>query len=257
MTMQTDDRRAQPGVVQFLDLYLLGLSNWRWSWRSAVIVDTLTPLVGMLALAVFGREFGPSTLAYVMTGNVVLALMFGNSRKVCAHFAQLRNMGGLDYYATLPISKIALIGAISTAFLTLSIPSVATTIIAGSVLLRVPLQPSLWLIVVVPACALPLAGIGAFIAFLVRDAETASAYNLLLTLVLTGLGPVVVPPDRVHPIFNTLSYLSPARYAASALRQALLGPVTPQLAVDLAVLMATTALVLALVVRRMDWRAAE
>ncbi len=250
-------RRPQPWLVQFLDLYRLGLSNWRWTWRAAIIIDTLTPLVGMLALALFGQAFGPTTLAYIMTGNVVLALMFGNSRKVCAHMSFLRSMGGLDYYATLPIRKTALIASISAAFFTLSLPSVLITIATGSLLLGVPLQPSPWLLIVIPACALPLAGIGAYIAVLVRDADTAGAYNLLFTLALTGLGPVIVPPDRVIPILNMLSYLSPARYAASALRGALLGPVTGQLAIDIAVLVAFTLVVTALVARRMDWRASE
>jgi ABC-2 type transport system permease protein len=50
-------------------------------------------------------------------------------------------------------------------------------------------------------------------------------------------------------------WASPATYAASALRQTLLGPVTPRLALDLAVLVVIAALLLALVSRKLQWRA--
>jgi ABC-2 type transport system permease protein len=51
-----------------------------------------------------------------------------------------------------------------------------------------------------------------------------------------------------------LGYLSPATYAASAFRQALLGPVTWRMALDLAVLRGAMALLYLLVGRTMDWR---
>ena len=254
MNLQKAERRLQPWPVQVFDLYLLGLSNWRWSWRSAIVVDTISPLIGMIVLAVFGRDFGPTSLAYVMTGNVVLSLMFGNSRKMCGHVTSLRMMGGLDYYATLPVSKTALIMGISAAFVTLSLPSVTLTILIGALILGVPLQISPLVLLVIPMCAAPLAGIGAYIAFSVRNPESAGAWELLFMLLLTGLGPIIIPPDRLNPMFNTLSYLSPARYAASALRATLLGPITGQLAIDMAILLSFTILILAFVVRRMDWR---
>lgn len=49
-------------------------------------------------------------------------------------------------------------------------------------------------------------------------------------------------------------YLSPATYAASAFRQALFGPVTWWMALDLAVFRGATALLYLLVGRTMDWR---
>ena len=66
--------------------------------------------------------------------------------------------------------------------------------------------------------------------------KKAGSLNLLVTLALTGLGPVIVPPDRLPAVLVLLGRLSPATYAASALRQVLLGPVTGQLPVDLAAL---------------------
>jgi len=47
---------------------------------------------------------------------------------------------------------------------------------------------------------------------------------------------------------------SPATYAASAFRQVLLGPLTPRLWLDLAVLALASVLIFWLVSLKMDWR---
>ena len=65
---------------------------------------------------------------------------------------------------------------------------------------------------------------------------------------------VVIPPDRLPGFMIVLGRFSPATYAASALRQTLLGPVTGQIAVDLAVLLVAGLIVFWLVVKRLDWR---
>jgi ABC-2 type transport system permease protein len=77
---------------------------------------------------------------------------------------------------------------------------------------------------------------------------------LTLTLGMAGLGPVVVPPDRLPRTLRVLGRLSPATYAASALRQVLLGPVTIQILIDLAVLTAMAVLLFGVVIKTMDWR---
>jgi ABC-2 type transport system permease protein len=241
--------------VQLLDLLLIELTNWRWSWRTTIVVDTIAPLLSMLALGVFARDRGAATLAYVLTGNVVVALMFGTMGKVHSHVGYLRYSGALAYFATLPIRRWALVVAIVAAFLLLALPSLLVTIFGGAWLLGVALSLHPLVLVVVPLCALPLAGIGALIAVSVREPGEGNALTLLLTLLLAGTGPVVIPPDRLPPFMLTLGWLSPATYAASALRQTLLGPVTPRLALDLAVLALIAAVLLAVVSRRLEWRA--
>ena len=77
---------------------------------------------------------------------------------------------------------------------------------------------------------------------------------MILTFIMTGLGPVVFPPDRLPEILLKLGWLSPATYAASALRQTLLGPITPRLALDLIVLLGLAFVALWIVSRKMDWR---
>ena len=61
-----------------------------------------------------------------------------------------------------------------------------------------------------------------------------------------------VPPNPV--LVQFLGRFSPATYAASALRQALVGPLTGRILLDLGVLAGFTAVVFWLVGHKMDWR---
>ena len=247
-------RNGQPFLVQLGDLLLIQLSNWRWSWRGTVITGMITPLVSILALGLFARDSGQVALAYILTGNVVMALTFENLNKVASNFAYMRFTGAFNYFATLPLARAALILASLGAFLLLSLPALLVTLGAGAWLLGVPLAPSPLLLLVVPLAAIPLAALGALIGSSIQRPEDAGNLSLLVTLAMLALGPVLVPPDRLPAPLLTLGLLSPATYAASALRQTLLGPVTARLALDLLVLGGLAVALLWLVGRKMDWR---
>jgi ABC-2 type transport system permease protein len=247
------ERRSQPAWTQFWDLVLIELTNWRWSWRGLLITGAVTPLLSVLALGLFARDSGPAALTYVLTGNVVLSLLFGIMNNVQSHVVFMRMNGGLDYFATLPIRRLTLVLAMVCAFLALSLPSLAATVGLGALILGLRLTPHPALLLVVPLCALSLAGIGAIIGATARTPENGGATSLLVTFVLAGLGPVVIPPDRLPPILLILGRLSPATYAASAFRQALLGPVTGQMWIDLAVLALVGAATLWYVERKLAW----
>ena len=248
------NHKPQPFAVQIWNLLLIELTNWRWSWRSMIVLGTIAPLLSMLGLSVFARDAGAEALTYVLTGNIVLALMFGIMNNVQSHLIFMRFMGSLDYFSTLPIRKSALILAIVLAFFLLALPAVLVTTLVGSWLLDVSLQPSIWLLIVIPICTLPLSGVGALIGILARTQAESGTISTLLTLIMLGLGPVIIPPDRLPDILQTLGKLSPATYAASALRQTLLGPVTTQLWLDLAVLLLVGLAMYWLVARKLDWR---
>ena len=246
--------RPASAWVQLTGLLFIELSNWRWSWRSMLITATLAPLLSILGLGIFARDSGPDALAYVLTGNLVVSLMFGVMRSLQSHVTFLRFRGTLDYFASLPVQRAYLVLAMVIAFLLISLPSMLITLWIGAVVLDVPVRLHPLVVVIVPLAALPLAGIGAMVGASVRTPEEGGAINLVLTLLLTGLGPVVIPPDRLPVWMLSLGWLSPATYAASALRQVLIGPVTERLAVDLVVLAGFSLLAFWLVSRKLDWR---
>jgi len=248
-------RRTQSFPVQLWDLTLIQLANWRWSWRGMLLTSVIAPLLSTAALGTFAARDDPDTLAYILTGNVVFALLFGTFDKVATHFAYMRMVGRLDFFATLPVYRAALILATVTAFLVLALPAVAVTLLAGQAMLGLTLAPSPWLLVAVPLIGVSLCGLGALVGILVRSPEEVGSLSSLITFVLLGFGPVIIPPDRLPDIIETLSVLSPATYAASALRQTVLDmPDRIPLAVDLLVLAGFLAASLWVVGRRMDWR---
>jgi ABC-2 type transport system permease protein len=214
----------------------------------------LAPLFSILTLGIFGRDSGPNALHYILTGNVVMTLMFGIMSNVQSHFNFMRTMGGLDFFATLPISKYALILAIVVGFLLLSLPAVIMTAGVGAFILKIPLSVSPLILLVIPVCAVPLAGIGAIIGIRGQNFQESGAINLVVTLILTSLGPVIIPPDKLPDWMMTVGRFSPATYAASALRQTLLGPMTAVLLTDLLALTIFGLISFWLVGRFLDWR---
>ncbi len=247
-------RRAQPLLTQLLDLTLIQLANWRWSWRGLMLTSLIAPLLSTAAFSVFVRE-GADVLAYILTGNMVMSLLFGTFDRVSTHFAYMRLVGRLDFFATLPIYRAALILATVSAFLVLSLPAVLLTLLMGALLLDLSLTLSPWIVVVLPLIGTALCGLGALIGVAVRSPEEVGNLSTLLTFVLVGFGPVIIPLDRLPPLIQTLSYLSPATYAASALRQTVLEmPDRIPLAVDMLVLAGLLIGSLWLVGQRMDWR---
>jgi ABC-2 type transport system permease protein len=230
------------------------LSNWRWSWRGLVTTGIVAPVFFILALGLFARDSGPQALAYILSGNVVLALMFENLGKMTSRFAFMRRTGTLDFYATLPIQRHLLVLATTLSFLILSSPAILVTVAFGSHFLHIPLLLHPLFLVVVPLAAMPLAGIGALIGAGMRTPEEALAASRVLTIAMLAVGPVLIPPDRLPGALLALGHLSPATYAASALRQVLLGPVTSQLVLDTAVLAGCSIVTFWLVGRTMNWR---
>ena len=245
----------QPSLwAQLRVLFQIELTNWRWAWQGLLITGMVTPILSMVAFGVFARDSGSRTLEYILVGNIVLSLLFGNLNNVQGHMIYLRIMGTLDYFATLPIRRYVLIVAMVLSFLVISLPALVVTIFVGSYLLGVPVSIHPLILLVIPLCAVSLSGIGALIAVNSRTPESGASVSFLVTAILMSIGPVVVPPDRLAQPLLVLGWLSPATYAASALRQTLLGPLTWQFGIDIAVLAGFAIITLALVGLKMDWR---
>jgi ABC-2 type transport system permease protein len=248
-------KRKLPSLpVQLLDLFLMELTNWRWSWRTTALTSAITPMLSTIALGSFAQDSGQETLGYILTGNLVMALMFGNQDNMASRFAYMRFAGTLEYYATLPINRVVLIIACVLAFFLLSLPSLLVNIIFGVFFLKIPLIVHPMILLVIPLCVLPMAGLGALIGVNARTPQESNSFSLLLTMGMLFIGPVLIPANRLPTFLLSVGKLSPATYAASALRQSLLSPLTGQILIDLAALLGFTLLTFWFVGRKLDWR---
>ena len=247
--------RTRPAVLtQIVDLFLIELSSYRWAWQSMIVTGILGPVFFIVALGFFARGQGPEALGYILTGNLMLSLMFEIFNRVAAHFGFIRFAGMLDYFATLPIQRANLLLAVVLAFLVLALPALVVTLGFGALFLQIPLHIHPLFLLAVPIIALPMSGLGAFIGVSVPNPEQTGTISTLFTLVMLGLGSVLIPPEQLPPVLLTLGWFSPATYAASALRQTLLGPVTGRIILDFAVLLTLSLVSLWLVNHKMDWR---
>jgi ABC-2 type transport system permease protein len=248
-------RLARPQRLgpQLADLALVQLSNWRWAWPQLVIAGLITPCASMIALGAFAK---PEDRGQIFIGSLVLALLFQTLNQVAANFAFMKTNGTLDFFATQPIRRTLVPIATVAAFLVLSLPALVVTIIVGAVLLDLSISPSPLLLLVVPLATIPAAGIGALIGSLTSTIEESAAISLVVTFVMTGLGPVMIPAAKLPAAVEFVGHANPATYVASALSRTLRdGPgVDWGLTGDLLALAGFAAVTMTLVVLKMPWR---
>jgi ABC-2 type transport system permease protein len=240
----------------FLDLYLMQLANYRWTWRWQLIGGLVAPLSFMFMIrSLLGADGAtPGAGAAVLAGNLVLSAVFTAMGNTANRFAWLKETEGLDYYATLPIGRGAMVVSVVLAFVTLALPSMVATVLLGRVLFALPLAPHPLALVVLVLTALSLAALGATIGILAPDVETQGVISNLALFLLVFLSPVLVPAERLPALLQVTSRVLPVSYAVGALRSLLVGTVDGAVLRDLAVLAAFAAAALALATRRLDWR---
>ena len=139
-------------------------------------------------------------------------------------------------------------------FFLLSLPALLGILGFGILFLKLSVTPNPMILLVIPLCVPPLAGLGAFIGTNARTPEESGSISLLVTMLMLFIGPVIIPESRLPDILIYIGRLSPAPYAASALRQTLLEPMTGQVVVDLTALVGFSLLTFWLVGSKLDWR---
>lgn len=240
--------------AQLLELCHKELLNWRWGWRPLVLTGIIVPVIFMTLLGnVASPQADTDRLAHILCGNLIIALMFTNMRRMASRFAWMRDMGTLDYYATLPVQRWLIVVAVLAAFFLLSLPAHVVTLVYGVIFLQVALQRHPLFFVVLPLTALALAGLGAYIGVAARTSEEAQTYSQACLFLCMALGAVLMPQGSLPGGLRLAGWFNPATYGASALRQTLLGPITWQLGLDLVLLAGVSALFLSLVHRKMAW----
>jgi ABC-2 type transport system permease protein len=245
------NRKPLPLLPQLFDLLWMELSNWRWSWQVMALTATISPVLSIIALGSFAPRDDVESLNAILCGSLVMSLMFSNLGNVSSRFAYMRFSGALDYYTTLPIRRSLLVIAVVSAFFVLSLPSLLVTIVFGTWFLNLPFVLHPLILFVVPLCVLPLAGIGAAIGASSSNPEVAGGLTLLVTMLALFVGPVLLPVSRLPEIVQLIGSLSPATYAASALKQTLLEPLTPQIMIDFAALISFSLLSFSFVSRQL------
>ena len=228
-------------TTKFFVLLRMQMARLRTSWRPYLIVSSAMPLgIAVLMRAIMEpsqvEEFGHQIVA----GSAVLAIAMTALVMLAQRVASLRENGGLDYYATLPVSRPALIATILLSFAVFALPGTLIVLTLGSALFELSLA-ALWAAVPVWVLgSLALAGLGVAIGFAAPDEQLAGMYSNLMMMAVLFLG--ILPADRLPGWLSPLRVVLPSTYAVNALRPGLEGTVTADQGWNLLVLAAFGAL---------------
>ncbi|HEX6989370.1 MAG TPA: ABC transporter permease, partial [Bacillota bacterium] len=241
------------GLAVWWYVFLLRLATLREFWYWQVLGWLLFPL-GILYFFKMAAGGDPEGAAYLIGGNVVFGLVISTVQFVSSDLAWARQRNDLDFFATLPVSRLQLVLAFVAVSALSSIPGAIINLqVAGWVLH----QPVAWqpvLLLLVTLSVLSMAGVGVMIGVTARNGTHANIINNIVLVGVTFLSPVFVPLERLPEILQYTAMVLPTTYAAHGMRAAALGGDGSGLWVDLAVLAGWAAVSLWLAVTRLEWR---
>ena len=228
-------------ATKFEVLMRMQMSRLRTSWRPYLIVSSAMPLgIAVLMRAVMEPEQVAEFGQQIVAGSAVLAIAMTAVVMLAQRVSALKENGGLDYYATLPVSRPALIATILLSFAVFALPGTIVVLTLGSALFDLSLA-ALWAAIPVWVLgSLALAGLGVAIGFAAPDEQLAGMYSNLLMMSVLFLG--ILPPDRLPGWLSPVRIVLPSTYAVNALRPGLEGNMTAAQGWDLLILAAFGAL---------------
>jgi ABC-2 type transport system permease protein len=234
-------------------IQLLELRTWG---PITLIFTTLFPIAMILGFGVIGGGVAASGFIYVVTGAAVVSLVTIGITGTAQDLGEMQRNGDFQYYASLPISKAALLGAIITVRVLSVLPGLALTLVIGAARYGTPSDVNVGTLVLLPLTALALAGVGAAIGLLIRDFRVVATLSQLSLIVVMFASPVLIPLDALPAALQWASYALPPTYAADGLRHSLSADLDARFMLDTAVLTACATASLAAAGRWMSWRAA-
>lgn len=229
---------AQPGTAAGGKLrVLLGmqLARLRTAWRPYLIVSSAMPLgIALLMRAVMQPSQVSRYGTQIVAGSAVLAIAMTAIVMLAQRMASLKESGTMDYYATLPVARGAVVGAVLLSFAVFALPGTIIVVSLGALMFHLSLG-ALW--AVVPVWALgsfALAGLGLLIGFAAPDEQLAGMYSNLAMMAVLFLG--ILPATSIPAWLGPLKAVLPSTYAVNALKPGLHGHLASGQAWDLLVL---------------------
>lgn len=238
------------GPLAFWLLLVSEMFRLRLEWFWYLVQMSFQPLA-FLAFVYFLWD-DPRAAQFAVTGSLIVTMSTSAMLSLGQHVGWMKDTNAYEHYAALPVSKTVFLAALATRGVLLSLPSLITVTIIGYVALGIRFTGLALLILILGAYA--MSGLGAFIGFWSRDAQTSSLATQVLATVIIFLAPVYVPLERLPLLLRLSASVIPTTYVAHGLRLAVAGSSVQEIWVDLAVLAALAAVSLVLVPLRVPWR---
>jgi ABC-2 type transport system permease protein len=219
-----------------------------------VLISTVISPLSLLAVVTFvtnGALFGTA-----IEGGLIM-IFFSSGIALQSDLSHLKNDFKLqDMVVSSPTSARLYMGGMALAEIVYSIPGIVILIVLAGIYLH----PSLLQIAILSIVLLLMFAISVALGFMLstfsNDVVQSYAFSRLLSLLFATLPPVYYPITYIPAPFNYLAYLSPTTYAAEIMHSATgyLKISSILLIFDWAVLIAVSAVILYIAVKKTRWK---
>jgi ABC-2 type transport system permease protein len=201
-----------------------------------IIAQFFTGIGTVIGLGYLMPDIDSQTAMFLVTGGPTLSLITLGLVLVPQMVAQAKSGGMLDYMRSFPVPRMAYMAADLTIWLLSTLPGVILALVVGSLRYNFELQFSPLAIPAFTLVVLMATSVGYAIALLAPKAELVSVLTNLIIFSLFLFSPVNFPAERLPNWLETIHSFLPVKYAADAVRGALVPGYTDGMGLALAVL---------------------
>lgn len=201
-----------------------------------IIAQFFTGIGTVIGLGYLMPGIDSHTAMFLVTGGPTLSLITLGLVMVPQMVAQAKSGGMLDYMLSFPIPRMAYLAADLTIWLLSTLPGVILALVVGSLRYDFELRFSLLIVPAFTLVVLMATSVGYAIALLSPKAELVNVLTNLIIFSLFLFSPINFPVERLPGWLATIHRFLPVKYAADAVRGALVPGYSDGLGLALVVL---------------------
>jgi ABC-2 type transport system permease protein len=239
---------------QFLTVISMLLAEYREIWFFNVFMGFIIPFGFIFFLKSTGDTITPARAIFLVGGNMATSIALSPTTFLIAKLGWAKQNQEFDYWISLPLPKLTLVFGIMTVALLFSLPGLLGVYIFGHLLFHLPYTNDFVLILLIPLCIFPLAGLGMLLGTYAPNGQAANLLSNLLIVFVGFLSPMMIPSEDLPVPFHIISWFVPTTYVADIFRIVLAGQLTTQFFTDIGVLVAFSIILLPLAYKRIEWR---
>ena len=186
-----------------------------------IIAQFFTGIGTVIGLGYMMPGIDSQTAMFLVTGGPTLSLITLGLVLVPQMVAQAKTSGSLDYMRSFPVPRMAYLAADLTIWLLSTLPGVILALIVGSLRYDFELQFSLLIVPAFTLVVLMATSVGYAIALLSPKAELVGVLTNLIIFSLFLFSPINFPVERLPGWLELIHRFLPVKYAADAVRGAL------------------------------------
>ncbi|MBM6589214.1 ABC transporter permease [Brevibacterium sp. RIT 803] len=196
----------------------------------ALVTGVVQPVIFVFLLAfVFGGSLGGAPYREFLIGGILAQTLTFNSSFTAVYLAKDLQLGLIDRFRSLPMSRVAVILGRTTSDLATGVISLAVTMVCGLIIgWRITEGPwsALLGILLLLLFGFAMSWIGAFIALTARSVEVAQSLGLIWLFPVTFLSGAFVSVDSLPGPLQAIASWNPVTAVATSVRE-LFGNVSP------------------------------